>query len=411
MAQTLSEQILSHAAGRPVEAGELAVVEVARAMTIDSIAPEVIDVLYDQLGIEQIPYPERCAIFIDHVAPASNLATAQAQVRARHFVRDQGIAAFYDAGQGICHQLMVQQHLVAPGTVAIGSDSHSTTYGAIAAFGTGMGSTDVALAFATGRTWLRVPETIRVDLTGTLSCAVDAKDVVLHLLSRVRADGFTYQAVEFHGAQALSLASRMTLCSMTTEMGAKAGIIPPDDLTRDYAPVPDWLRVEAGATYEEVIHVDLDEIDPLVACPPAVDNVVPARDLSGVHVDQVFLGTCTNGRLQDLTAAAELLRGRQISPGVRMIIIPASHAILQAAAEDGTLATLLAAGATIGTPGCGPCIGRHMGVIGSGEVCLSTGNRNFTGRMGAPDADIYLASPQVAAATAVRGVITDPRDI
>jgi methanogen homoaconitase large subunit len=411
MVQTLSEQILSHAAGRPVRAGELAVVEVGRAMTIDSIAPEVIDVLHDQLGIAQIPYPERCAIFIDHVAPASNLATAQAQVRARHFAREQGITAFYDAGQGICHQLMVQKHLVAPGTVAIGSDSHSTTYGAIAAFGTGMGSTDVALAFATGRTWLRVPETIRVDLTGTLSPSVDAKDVVLHLLSRVRADGFTYQAVEFHGAQALSLASRMTLCSMTTEMGAKAGIIPPDDLTRSYGPVPEWLRVESGADYEEVIHVALDEIDPLVACPPAVDNVVPARDLASVHVDQVFLGTCTNGRLQDLVAAAELLRGRKIAPGVRMIVIPASHAILQAATEDGTLATLLAAGATIGTPGCGPCIGRHMGVIGSGEVCLSTGNRNFTGRMGAPDAEIYLASPQVAAATALRGVITDPREI
>ncbi len=411
MSQTLSEQILSHAAGRPVRAGELTVVEISRAMTIDSIAPEVIDVLHEQLGIHQIPYPERCAIFIDHVAPASSLATAQAQVRARHLAREQGIEAFYDAGQGICHQLMVEQHLVMPGSVAIGSDSHSTTYGAIAAFGTGMGTTDVALAFATGHSWLRVPETIRVNLTGTLSPVVDAKDIVLHLLSRVRGDGFTYQAVEFHGAQALSLGSRMTLCSMTTEMGAKAGLVPPDDLTRNYAPVPDWLRVEGGADYEDVIHVNLDEIDPLVACPPAVDNVVPARDLADVHVDQVFLGTCTNGRLQDLVAAAELLRGRRIAPGVRMIIIPASHAVLQAASEDGTLSTLLAAGATIGTPGCGPCIGRHMGVIGSGEVCLSTGNRNFTGRMGAPDADIYLSSPQVAAATALRGVITDPREI
>lgn len=411
MAETLSEQILSHAAGHAVKAGELAVVEVSRAMTIDSIAPEVIDVLQQQLGIARIPYPERTAIFIDHVAPASNLATAQAQVRARRFAHEQGITAFYDAGRGICHQLMIEEHLVAPGAVAVGSDSHSTTYGAIAAFGTGMGTTDIALAFATGRTWLRVPETIRVNLTGALAPLVDAKDIVLHLLSRVRADGFTYQAVEFHGCDALSLASRMTLCSMTTEMGAKAGIVPPDALTRRYAPVPDWLCVEDGAEYQDVIAVRLDAISPLVACPPAVDNIVPAEELRDVRVDQVFLGTCTNGRLADLHAAASLLRGRSISPDVRMIVIPASHTILQAATEDGTLAALLAAGATIGTPGCGPCIGRHLGVIGSGEICLSTGNRNFTGRMGAPDAEIYLASPQVAAATALRGFITDPREI
>ncbi|MGC9469012.1 MAG: aconitase family protein, partial [Anaerolineae bacterium] len=223
MAQTLSEQILSHAAGHTVTAGDLAVVEVSRAMTIDSIAPEVIDVLHEQLQVSKLPYPDRCALFIDHVAPAANLPTAEGQIRARRFAREQGIAAFYDAGRGICHQLMVEEHLVRPGTVAVGSDSHSTAYGAVAAFGTGMGTTDVALAFATGRTWLRVPETVRVDLTGTLRPHVDAKDLVLHLLSRVRADGFTYQAVEYHGAEALSLASRMTLCSMSTEMGAKAG--------------------------------------------------------------------------------------------------------------------------------------------------------------------------------------------
>ena len=411
MPQTLSEQILSHAAGREVRAGELAVVEVARAMTIDSIAPELIDVLHDQLAVPQIPHPERCALFIDHVAPASNLATAEGQVRARRFVREQGIAAFHDAGRGICHQLMVEEHLVAPGDVAVGSDSHSTTYGAVAAFGTGMGTTDVALAFATGRTWLRVPETVRVDLEGELGPQVDAKDLVLSLLQRIRADGFTYQAVEYHGAQALSLASRMTLCSMSTEMGAKAGLVPPDALTRAHAPVPDWLTVQEGAAYIDRFSVDLGAIAPLVACPPRVDNVRPARELGDVRVDQVFLGTCTNGRLQDLHAAAALMRGRRVDSGVRMIVIPASHAVLQAATEDGTLAALLAAGATIGPPGCGACIGRHLGVLGSGEVCLSTGNRNFSGRMGAPDARIYLGSPQVAAATALRGVITDPRDL
>ncbi len=410
MGQTLSEKIISHAAGHPVRAGELAVVEVERAMTVDSIAPEVIDVLEDQLGVTTVPYPDRLAIFIDHVAPASNLATAQAQIRARRFAAAQGIEAFYDAGRGICHQLMVEEHLVRPGTVAIGSDSHSTTYGAIAAFGTGMGTTDIALAFATGRTWLRVPETVRVNLVGKMSPLVDAKDIVLHLLSRVHADGFTYRAVEFHGAGDLSLASRMTLCSMTTEMGAKAGLVPPDARTRSYAEVPDWLFPDEDASYCDRLAVDVGTLVPSVACPPQVDLVRPAESLSDVHVDQVFLGTCTNGRLQDLRAAAEILRGRTIAPGVRMIVIPASHRTLQAATADGTLATLLAAGVTIGPPGCGPCIGRHLGVLGSGEVCLSTGNRNFPGRMGAPDAQIYLASPQVAAATAVRGVITDPRE-
>ncbi|MCU0523036.1 MAG: aconitase/3-isopropylmalate dehydratase large subunit family protein, partial [Anaerolineae bacterium] len=368
MAQTLSEQILSHAVGRDVKAGELAVVEVSRAMTIDSIAPELIDVLQDQLHVGRIPHPERCAIFIDHVAPASNLATAEGQVRARRFAREQGIAAFYDSGSGICHQLMVEQHLVGPGDIAIGSDSHSTTYGAIAAFGTGMGTTDVALAFATGRTWLRVPETVRVDLLGELPPLVDAKDLVLHLLSSVRADGFTYQAVEYHGAGSLSLGSRMTLCSMSTEMGAKAGLVPPDDLTRQYAPVPDWLSVQDDAVYQDRFGVDLTGIEPLVACPPSVDNVRSPRELGNIGVDQVFLGTCTNGRLQDLRAAAAILRGHHIARGLRMIIIPASHTDLQAATEDGTLGALLAAGATIGPPGCGACIGRHLGVLGSGEV-------------------------------------------
>ncbi len=411
MTQTLSEQILSHASGRRVHAGELTVVEVGRAMTIDSIAPKVIDVLHDQLHIDRLPHPERCAIFIDHVAPAANLATAEGQIRARRFVAEQGIAAFYDVGSGICHQLMIEEQLAQPGTVAVGSDSHSTTYGAVAAFGTGMGSTDIALAFATGRAWMRVPETVRIDLTGDLAPQVDAKDLVLHLLRRVHADGFTYRAVEFHGAERLSLASRMTLCSMTTELGAKAGLVPPDELTRHYAPVPDWLAVQPGARYRDRLMIDLGEIEPLVACPPRVDDVKPARALTKVRVDQVFLGTCTNGRLQDLRAAAAILRGQRIADGVRMIVIPASSRTLQDAIADGTLSALLAAGATIGTPGCGPCIGRHLGVLGAGEVCLSTSNRNFAGRMGSPQAQIYLGSPQVAAATALRGYITDPRTL
>jgi methanogen homoaconitase large subunit len=295
--------------------------------------------------------------------------------------------------------------------VAIGSDSHSTTYGAVTAFGTGMGTTDIALAFATGQTWMRVPETVRIDLTGSLGPRTDAKDVALYLLSRHNSDGFTYQAVEFHNASDLSLASRMTMCSMTTELGAKCGMVAPDDTTRSYSPVPDWLHVEPGATYAARHTVDLNRIQPLVARPHRVDDVVPATELGSVSVDQVFIGTCTNGRLQDLHAAAEILQGNQVAPTVRLIVMPASRTTLQQALDDGTLATLIDAGATIGPPGCGPCIGRHFGVLGAGEVCFSTSNRNFAGRMGSPQAQIYLGSPQTAAATALRGVITDPRDM
>lgn len=411
MAQTLSEQILSQASGTRARAGKLVVVDLDRVMTIDSIAPEVIDVLEQELGIARVPYPERCAVFIDHVAPAANVATAEGQVRARRFVEQQGITAFYDAGCGICHQLMVEEHLVEPGMVAIGSDSHSTTYGAIAAFGTGMGTTDIALAFATGRTWMRVPETVRIDLAGQLRSRVDAKDVALRLLQQVGADGFTYRAVEFHSVSTLSISSRMTLSSMTTEMGAKAGLSVPDARTRAFAPVPDWLSVQDGADYLDRIAVDLGAVEPLVARPPRVDDVVPAGSLGDVAVDQVFLGTCTNGRLQDLQAAAEILHGRQIAEGVRLLIVPASRSVLREALADGTLATLLDAGAMVGPPGCGPCIGRHLGVMGAGEVCFSTSNRNFSGRMGSPQAEIYLGSPQTAAATALRGRITDPRGV
>lgn len=411
MPQTLSEQILSRASGTGAHAGDLVVVDLDRVMTIDSIAPEVIDVLKQELGIAQIPYPERCAVFIDHVAPAANVATAEGQLRARRFVREQGIARFYDAGCGICHQLMVEQRLVEPGMVAIGSDSHSTTYGAVAAFGTGMGTTDIALAFATGRTWMRVPETVRIDLSGHLAVGIDAKDLALHLLRLVGADGFTYRAVEFHGVSTLSISSRMTLSSMTTEMGAKAGLSVPDARTRAFVPVPDWLTVEDDAAYADRLAVDLATVEPLVARPPRVDDVVPAGALSDVAVDQVFLGTCTNGRLQDLRAAADILRGNKIANRVRLLIVPASRAVLQDAVADGTLAALLDAGAMLGPPGCGPCIGRHLGVLGAGEVCFSTSNRNFSGRMGSPQAEIYLGSPQTAAATALRGRITDPRDV
>ena len=408
--QTLAEQILSHAAGRPVRPGDLVVVPVDMAMAVDSIAPSVIAVLREELAA-RVRHPERAAIFIDHVAPAANVATADAQVAIRRFAAEEGIERLYDVGRGVCHQVMIEEGLVAPGQIVLGSDSHSTSYGAIGAFGTGMGASDIALAWASGRTWLRVPETIRIRCRGRLQSGVAAKDLALHVARTIGADGARYAAVEYQGVDHLPLADRQTLSCMTTEVGAKVGLIPPTGEVAERFPPPPWLTADSDAPCQQEVAVDLGELPPLVAVPHSVDTVAEAGELEDVRVDVVFLGTCTNGRLEDLRAAARLLRGRKLAPGVRMIVVPASSRVLAAAVADGTLATLLQAGATVGTPGCGPCIGRHLGVLGAGEVCLSTGNRNFRGRMGSPDARIYVASAEVAAATALAGRIADPREM
>lgn len=407
--QTLAERILSHAAGRPVRPGELIVVPVDVAMAVDSIAPSVISVLREELGA-RVHDPRRVAIFIDHVAPAANVATADAQVAIRRFAAEEGIEQLYDVGRGVCHQVMIEERLVAPGQIVLGSDSHSTSYGAIGAFGTGMGASDVALAWASGRTWLRVPETIRIRCRGSFQVGVGAKDLALHLARSIGADGARYAAVEYAGLDHLPLADRQTLACMSTEVGAKVGLVPPSGEVSLRYDVPAWLWADGDAPCQRELEVDLGALPPLVAVPPAVDSVVEAASLGDVRLDVVFLGTCTNGRLSDLQAAARILRGRRVARGVRMIVVPASSRVLAAAVADGALATLLEAGATVSTPGCGPCIGRHLGVLGAGEVCLSTGNRNFRGRMGSPEAHIYLASPEVAAASAIAGRIADPRE-
>lgn len=406
---TLSETILSRAADRKVSAGDIVIVDVDRCMSHDSLTPEVIDVLDDVLGVEHLFDPQRVAVMIDHVAPASSVSTADAQVKVRDWVRREGIEDFYDVGSGVCHQVMLEEALIQPAQVVLGTDSHATAYGAICAFGTGVGSRDMALALATGRIWLRVPQTIRVVLKGNFQRNVAAKDVSLFLCGRLGMNGANYRAVEFHGAEWLSLADRVTLCSMTTEVGAKAGLFPPSGEVLDLFSAPEWLKIREGGTYERTIEVDLDILEPQVAVPSSVECVRPVADLDDdIAVDQVFVGTCTNGRLRDLEVVARILEGKEIARDVRMLIVPASHRILREAVTNGTMAILLDAGATVGTPGCGPCIGRHMGVLGAGDVCFSTGNRNFRGRMGSPDAQIYLGSPETAAATALTGVITDP---
>jgi len=411
MPHTLAELIIGHAAGRVVQAGDLAVVKVDMAMGVDSLTPSIIDILQKELGVSKVRDPERVAIFVDHVAPASSVATAENQARIRRFVAEQGIRNFFDVGRGVCHQVMIEEGLAQPGQIVLGSDSHSNSYGAIGAFGTGMGSSDIALAWASGHTWLRVPETIRVQVRGKLPPRVMAKDLSLAVEQRLGGDGAAYRSVEYHGVDDLPLASRQTLSCMTTELGAKTGLIPPSGEVAERYQVPSWLCVEPGARYERRVEMDLDALVPQVAMPSAPDNVASVADLGRVKVDVVFVGTCTNGRLEDIHAAADILRGHQVAPGVRMIVIPASSQVLRGAMEDGSLLSLIEAGATVGTPGCGPCIGRHMGVLAAGEVCLSTGNRNFRGRMGSPDALIYIASAPTAAATALTGYLTDPTSV
>lgn len=407
--QTMAEKILSQRGDRAVYAGDLAVVEVDQVMVVDSIAQSFIERM--QKDLAAVPkYPERVSIVVDHVAPASTVSVAQAQKEAREYAAQTGVALF-DVGRGICHQVLMEEGLAKPGWIVLGSDSHSTTYGAVAAFGTGMGATDIALAAASGKTWLKVPESVKVTFTGELRLGVSAKDVALEMIRTLGADGATYQSIEIHAGDRFTRGERMTLANLCVEAGAKVGLVVPGGEILTMYDVPEWVYPDDGATYVQQIQLDLGALNPRMSAPSEVDNVHDVSELRGLKVDQVFIGTCTNGRLEDLHAAAEVLKGQRVSPGTRLLVIPASSQVMEAAMEDGTLLTLQRAGAVLGTPGCGPCMGRHQGVLAPGEVCVSTSNRNFIGRMGDKDAQIYLASPAVAAATAVMGRIALPGDV
>ena len=409
--QTMAEKILSRRGDRAVYAGDLAVVEVDQVMVVDSIAQSFIERM--QRDLDATPkFPERVSIVIDHVAPASTVSVAQAQKEAREYAAQTGVRLF-DVGRGICHQVLMEEGLARPGWIVLGSDSHSTTYGAVAAFGTGMGATDIALAAASGKTWLRVPESVKVTFTGELRPGVSAKDAALEMIRVLGADGATYESVEIHAGDRFTRGERMTLANLCVEAGAKAGlVVPGGEILTDYGyDIPEWVYPDEGATYRHSVQIDLAALNPRMSAPSEVDNVHDVSELRGLKVDQVFIGTCTNGRIEDLHAAAEVLRGQRVNPATRLLIIPASSQVMEQAMEDGTLLTLQRAGAVLGTPGCGPCMGRHQGVLAPGEVCVSTSNRNFIGRMGDKDAHIYLASPAVAAATAVLGHIALPEDV
>jgi 3-isopropylmalate/(R)-2-methylmalate dehydratase large subunit/methanogen homoaconitase large subunit len=408
---TLAEEIIGARLGRVVQAGETVVVPVDLVMSHDTTTALVAEGLAE-LG-RPVAHPERAVVVFDHITPAATVAAAQQQQAARAFVAENRIPTLLT--DGISHQVLPEHGLVAPGDIVVGADSHTVTMGAFGAFATGMGSTDVAVAYATGETWLRVPATIEVRLEGQLVAPVVAKDLILEVVRRIGSDGARYQAVEYTGPAAAELAvgDRMTLCNMAVEMGGKAGLFAADHTTlswlQDRLPrVPRALQPR-DPHYVRLEVFQLDRLEPMVATPPAVDTARPVRELAGLEVDQVFIGSCTNGRLADLAAAAAVLHGRQVA--VRTIAVPASREVYLAALRAGYIESLVGAGVAVESAGCGPCLGRHKGVLGPGERAVTTMSRNFRGRMGDPSSEIYLVSPATAAATALRGRLTDPREL
>ena len=417
MGKTFAEKILALKAGLDETVpGQIVTVRPDKLLTHDNTS--AIAKTFRKIGVARVADPNMNVIILDHVTPAANETYAQSHKDTREFVREQGISAFYDIGEGICHQVLPEQGHALPGMLIVGSDSHTPSHGALGAFAAGIGRTEAAAVMATGQIWLRVPESMRIVIRGTLAERVSAKDVVLHIIGDIGADGADYRSVEFAGPtiEAMSLASRQVLCNMAAEMGAKNGYVAPDDTTRT------WLAgradvayqevlPDADATYLQVLHYDVGDLAPQVAKPHRVDNVVPVTEVVGTRIDQAVIGTCTNGRLEDLRAAADVLHGKQIAPGVRLLILPASRQVLLESIEAGIVSDLVAAGGTLLNPGCGPCLGAHEGCMAPGERTISTANRNFRGRMGSREAEIFLASPATTAASALTGVITDPREV
>ena len=425
--RTFAQKAIARAAGlESVEIGE--VVDVRPDVVLSHDNSAAIRETWLQFGQERVVIAEKLAITLDHAVPAPSTRHAQNHAEIRRFVQEQGIRSFFEVGRGICHQVLSEEALVLPGQMILGADSHTPHFGWLGAFGAGIGRSEVAALWATGELWLRVPESIRIDLEGGLPQGVTAKDFALRIIGDWGADGGLYASVEFSGSGvgALSIDARMALANMMAEFGAKSSFIAPDGRTLAYLEaalrrrqptgaagdaMQFRLLPDEGAAYRAVYRYDAAELEPTIACPHTVDNVVPLSEVAGVGVQQAFIGTCTNGRLEDIAAAAEVVRGRRVAAGTRLLVIPASSVVLQDALREGYIETLVAAGASIGTPGCGPCMGNHMGVPATGEVTISSANRNFRGRMGTKEAEIYLANPAVVAASAVAGQIADPRSL
>jgi 3-isopropylmalate/(R)-2-methylmalate dehydratase large subunit len=412
--KTLAEKILSQKSGSDARAGDIVIAPVDLAFAQDTTGPLTVR-QFQACDFKTLAHPDRTVLFIDHAAPSPNRELANDHLFLRQFSKQTGCLVS-DAGAGVCHQL-VAESFARPGDIIVGADSHTVTAGALGAFATGMGSSDIAVAFSLGKTWFRVPESFKIVLSGAFRPPVCGKDLVLHLIGRTGADGATYKSIEFAGAglKNVTMPDRLSVANMAIEAGAKVGLFPSDAITRDYLEsqqrVNDYkpLSADADAVYEKTFNIDLAALEPTVARPHTVDNTALARELKGTKINQVFMGTCTNGRLEDLAVAAGILKGKKAR--TRLVVAPASPRILLQAIQAGYIAALVEAGAMILPPGCGACLGLHQGVLGDGEVCLSTANRNFKGRMGNPQAFVYLSSPATAAASALTGEITDPREV
>ncbi|OGX40410.1 MAG: 3-isopropylmalate dehydratase large subunit [Omnitrophica WOR_2 bacterium RIFCSPLOWO2_01_FULL_41_12] len=415
MAKTIAEKILGIHSGKDLTAGDFAVCKVDFAFGQDGTSSIIIDRIKD---LKAKSLKTNFCMVIDHNAPSPNEGVSRVHKKMRDFSTEFN-SRLYDIGCGICHQVLPESGQILPGDLVLGADSHTCTYGALGAFATGVGSTDLAITLATGKNWLKVPETFKIVVTGLIPKGVSAKDIILYIIKTIKADGATYKAIEFQGQviDKLGMDGRFTICNMVVEMGAKAGFMPQDEK------VVQWLRskvsknkkirpvsADRDARYEKIIKYDISKLTPQVSRPHSVDNVAGVEDLKGVKINQAFLGTCTNGRLEDLKVAAGILKFRKVASGVKFIVAPASKPIFLESLKLGIIDILVRAGAAVISPGCGPCVGTHCGVPADNEVVISSANRNFKGRMGNPNAFIYLASPATVAASAIKGRIADPRE-
>ncbi|MBE0477527.1 3-isopropylmalate dehydratase large subunit [Candidatus Aerophobetes bacterium] len=414
MNQTIAEKIISAHCDRKVKQGDIVIADVDFAIAQDGTAPLAIDV-FRKMGQKKVFSMEKIAFFVDHSAPPPGKDISTLHKLMRDFVREQGIY-FYDVGSGICHVVTTEEGHVRPGYLVVGADSHTCTYGALNSFATGVGSTDLAAVMASGKIWLRVPESIKIILSGKIPPGVYSKDIILYSMGKVGSWGAVYKSIEFEGEviKSLSVESRFTIANMAVEMGAKTGLMQVDEKTRKW--LKDKVKGEinpifpdSGASYTKILKYDISHITPQIACPHSVDNTHPIENVEGTPVQQAFIGTCTNGRLEDLKIAASILKGRKVNPELRLIIAPASRKVYLDALREGIISQLIEAGATVVSPGCACCVGTHSGIPADGENVISTANRNFKGRMGNPDAFIYLASPATVAASSIEGKITDPR--
>lgn len=411
MGQTLAEKIISEHAGRSVKAGELVIANVDVCAVQDGTGPLTVQE-FKKLGKEKLNNPERTILFIDHASPSPRKELSNTHTVLREFSKEYG-AVLSDVGAGVCHQRLIET-FVNPCEILVGADSHTCTSGALGAFATGMGSTDIAVAMALGKTWLKVPQTFKIEVTGKFKKGICSKDLMLHLIGLIGADGATYRALEFCGdtIENMEMSERFTLANMAVEAGAKAGLFVADEKTKEYLKKHAredkfrTLKPDTDAVYERIIKINAEDIKHTVSCPHTVDNTKAVEELHKIKVDQVFIGTCTNGRIEDLRIVADILKGKKANPDVRLLICPASKEVYLKALDEGLINIFVEANAAILPPGCGPCVGVHAGTLADGEVCLATQNRNFQGRMGNTKGFIYLSSPYVAAYTALRGYIS-----